>query len=505
MKKIVALWIVLSIVSILLSSCTSTTVSEVKSITPAIASSPVPTISTLPTSTPLPLPSRPSIPQAALETLSGQASPACEQAFKSSLKKQSVSAQVMTMVNYTYDEQGWRYIRNSEQVNNLVEARSPEDVKTLVCVRVTRSKYGTYMDGAGAYVLAWTVRIVTWPENVAVAEKTFSGDKPPKIKTGGGDRYGMSPYKGYREWLLNLFAGDSVFVQGTSVAGIAFSADGKYLVVAGNDYAANIWDIALHKIIFTQSGKSNIFNNMIPLAFSPDQKILAMGTLGGVNLLSSGIWKRSAEIKAVDVWDAVFSSDGDRLIAGMSRGYNGIRIYDPASGSQTGNFKLQSPVSQVILSPDDRTLIGLVYSCPTCGPNPDVGIFIWNFKNGDLIQNIKIKDAQSLALLKDGNTLAIAALNMKDIKLYDLSNGTNIGKLSGHAEPVNLLAVSQDGRWLASTDSKGNVIIWDQRTAQIAFTYSSAAKVSAMAFSPDGSRLALGSVAGVVEFWDFLK
>ena len=393
--------------------------------------------------------------------------------------------------------------RTASQINNLVEAHSPEDVKTIVCVLVKRSKTGSYTDGAAAYIITWTVRLVSWPDGQVVGENTFVGGKPPRVKIYRGDGYGSNPIKVYRQWLLNLFAGDSVYVQGSAVVSIAFSPDGKYMAVAGSDYGANIWDLSAHKLLYTQTGEKSSSAALIPLAFSADQKLLAMGTLGGVNLLADTIWKRRAEVRGVDVLDVVFSGDGSRMVAGMSRVEKGIRIYDSVNGSQSGNYALQSPISQVLLSPGDEYLIGLVYSCPTCPNNPETGIFVWDFKSSQLISNIKVASAQSMALLGDGKTLAISAARINDVLLYDFLSGMQVGSLKSHPDVVTHLAASPDGKWLASSDAKATVIVWDQATMQIWRTFTASDTVSSLAFSADGNQLAIGTQGGVVEMWKF--
>ncbi len=489
----------LLILSILFGCSSSPAAQKVNTQAPAASSLPPTSVSTptsLPTSTPIP-----TIP---LNSLTDQAGEMCEKAFKSTLKKQAASAPLLTLVKNNYDtviSGQWRYNPSSEQIHPLTEAKSAEQVQTLVCVQESRTSAGSYDDGTGAYIINWKVRLVRWTDGQVVGEKSFVGGKPSQVKVHGGDGYGFTPRKEYREWLLNLFAGEAVFVQGVDVSRVAFSTDGKYLAVVGNDYSAKIWDIAQHKVVFTQAGKSNVIASLIPAVFSPDQQHLALGYLGGVSILTVGDWKKTADLKAIDIWNVAFSSDGSQMAAGLAWGYGGVKIYETASGNETKSYPMQSPVSQVIITPGDQYLIALVYSCTTCAATPEVGIFVWDFKSGAKLNNIKIPGVQAIALLKDGKTLAVAVTKNKDILLYDIQSGQPAGSMPGHADIVNLITQSSDGKWLASVDIKGTIHVWDQETRQIWRTSEGNGLISSLAFSADGNVLAVGSNGGTVELW----
>lgn len=84
-------------------------------------------------------------------------------------------------------------------------------------------------------------------------------------------------------------------------------------------------------------------------------------------------------------------------------------------------------------------------------------------------------------------------------------------QLPGHLTKATGLAVSRDGLWLASADDRGVVALWDAATGRFVrlfarvygylnFLPARVAGSTALAFSPDGARLAFGSGEEVVEW-----
>jgi WD40 repeat protein len=99
----------------------------------------------------------------------------------------------------------------------------------------------------------------------------------------------------------------------------------------------------------------------------------------------------------------------------------------------------------------------------------------------------------------DGGRLAVADYSPNadgsDVKVYDVTKGKELRSLSGHRDGVEDLAFSPDGRLLASCGRGNRVIVWDTKSWKAKHDWDDFEWiVSKVAFSPDGKRLAIGTV-----------
>jgi len=453
-----------------------------------------------PTATPLPT----EVPTIAPSTLSDQAAALCETASASAVKEGDTSAPLLTMSNNLYEDgnpTGWVLTNSSELKHPSTEARSADEVQTVLCVEEHRDLTGFYDDGGGAYMIWWLVRVVRWEDGAVVAEEAFYGEEPSQMKVGGGDHYGFSPAKQYREWLLDLFAEDSIFIQGTGVSNLALSPDGLYMAITGSDFSARVWDITNHDIVFEQSGETNILSSFLPVIFSPDQLHMAMVYLGGLNIMDIENWSTVAQIDGIDIWSVDFSEDGSLLAAGLGWSYDGVRIYDANTGEQVNNFTLDTPVNRILFSSGERFLIASAYGCDTCANGQSNGIYVWNFQNGTQVAHIEGVRVQDMALLGNRNILAVAVAKENDIRLYDITSGEQSDALRGHEAMVMTITASPIGNLLASADSNGTIILWNTATGQIVQKVDGYDSISTLTFSADGNTLAVGSSNATVELW----
>lgn len=112
----------------------------------------------------------------------------------------------------------------------------------------------------------------------------------------------------------------------------------------------------------------------------------------------------------------------------------------------------------------------------------------------------------SLAVSPDGRLLAVSHFDARtDVTVLALPDLARCARLAGHAEPVIALAFSPDSQTLATGDFSREVRLWSAATGgapQVMLERRVLpGGVAALAFSPDGARLA-GAASEALQIWD---
>ncbi|MEH1823519.1 MAG: serine/threonine-protein kinase [Nostoc sp.] len=108
----------------------------------------------------------------------------------------------------------------------------------------------------------------------------------------------------------------------------------------------------------------------------------------------------------------------------------------------------------------------------------------------------------SVAISPDGKTIASSGDN-STIKLWNLTTGKQISSLNGHFQRVNVVVISPDGKLLVSASDDNTIKIWNLTTQkQIRTLMGHSDSVHALAISADSETLVTGSDDNTIKIWD---
>lgn len=248
------------------------------------------------------------------------------------------------------------------------------------------------------------------------------------------------------------------------VTSVAFQPDDdRRLVSAGEDRAIRVWDLPSGRPVLQLPGH---LDNCAGLAFSPNGRQLASGSYDQTIRL----WDASelaADQRAErhvfeldhEVWCVALSPDG-RLVAAAGRGPN-LQLWDPATGSSLREFPSTfiEVVFGIAFSPDGRRLAGAGFDA---GAPPCV-LKILDLEQGScLLEHREGQEIFAVVFSPNGQHLAFG-LGDGSIKLIDVSTGQPAMLVGKHDRPIafGALAFRPDGRRLASASLDGTIRIWN--------------------------------------------
>lgn len=186
--------------------------------------------------------------------------------------------------------------------------------------------------------------------------------------------------------------------------------------------------------------------------------------------------------------------------AGCTRGQ--VELWDAEEGVPVRLQPAHPTIPfDALFSPDDELIASVGID----------GIQLWNTQSGAFVNAFANDAITGNALFSsDGVALIYAACPLRteqicsqgDIVVQDITTGSILLTLTGHTNQIQHIALSPDGKQLASASLDGTVKLWEIATGTLMQTFdASTAGVSSVAFSPDGTLLAGGTSNGEVIIW----
>ena len=282
------------------------------------------------------------------------------------------------------------------------------------------------------------------------------------------------------------------------ITSIAFSPNSLTLASSSYDETVRLWDITTGTLKTILTGHTKVIRS---IAFSPDGSILAgAGSEKTIHLWDtmSGEYKASFRGHTRSINSLAFSPDGRTLASGSWD--NTAQLWDVTTGKQRSVLTEHtffgdhtSGISHVAFSSDGQTFVSAAYN--------EEAVRFWNPMTGEHIRRVDTGKISSLALSPDGRTLATGT-RRHGLDLWDVATGEHKAAFTGHTGYVNAIAFSPDGRTLVSGGG-WELFLWDSMSgAQKGGIAGHLTGVYRIAFTPDSRTLASTGTKHTVLLWD---
>ncbi|KAB5589918.1 Vegetative incompatibility protein HET-E-1 [Ceratobasidium theobromae] len=317
-----------------------------------------------------------------------------------------------------------------------------------------------------------------------------------------GSRIVASSYKHESFTILDAHNGKKILgpLEGhtSTVASVAYSPSGAYIVSGSWDSTIYIWDARTGQVaVGPLEGHAGDVHSVV---YSPDGTRIASGSRDKTVRLwdaSTGGMERVLKGHSDQVSSVAYSPDGARIASGSHDQM--IRIWDPDTSQMTlgplqGHTNI---INSVGYSPDSLRVVSCSFDCT---------IIVWDACTGQTLLGPLQRDSMTIPLQvvysPDGTRLACATTE-GNICLWDAHTGQEVSRpFEGHTHFVNSLTYSPDGTRIISGSNDETICNWDAHAGRVGELKGLEDSIYSVALSPEGTRIVAGAFEPSICVWD---
>jgi hypothetical protein len=239
---------------------------------------------------------------------------------------------------------------------------------------------------------------------------------------------------------------------------VSFSPDGTRLACTCSPGVIKIWNVESGQLLTTLSDEQFLTS----VAFKPNGTQIAGGTRDGrVKVWDGGDYRLLYVLSGLndEVSSLAYSADGERLLAGS--GLTGtVKVWEASSGRLLHAFPDYSPFFDIQFSPDGTRMATSDASGET--------IRIWDVNTGQLLTSIEQLSIARFSFTNGGQAVVCLCNDPRGIPVWDAASGTARGTIPLDPRDIYSFAFSPDGTKLAVGTREGRVknVFWGTLSPQ---------------------------------------
>jgi WD40 repeat protein len=281
---------------------------------------------------------------------------------------------------------------------------------------------------------------------------------------------------------------------------VAFSPDGSALATTGLDQHVRVWD--------TVGGGERI--NALPqeyegrsVAFSPIGKLLASSAWGIVKLwdAETGVLLARFQLRGRRTTRVGFPHNGSLLSAtgqdsnfALAANYEAL-LWDVRERKEVFRRKFDQPLAGGEFSPDGDTLT-------LC--RHDGTLQVWDTNADKERSALPGSTVANYVIAYSPDRAVVIKAKEAQLLQCDLAKNTERIVHNEHGSRISSVAFSPDGRFLASADYSGRLVVWDRMAAHRFIAWQFPGMVNQVVFAADNRHIATANANGtgyILRLW----